>query len=208
MLPESAYTDIQPAKVIHSYVAGITVTHSSTLGIKTEGTHIHRGVGTTSSPVGNELDVGEFIQIDFDSPQVIAYFILGVLYPFGEFGDRVDETAKVNDGMPTAVGKTQLTLSGFDPGASWVNLEIAQDGNPSLEGPRGGGVWQIINPFGATLISTIRFTAPDVDGVSGGSDFDYTIVNVATIPEPANIFLVGTGLLGLAAIGRKKFFKR
>jgi len=33
-------------------------------------------------------------------------------------------------------------------------------------------------------------------------------VPVPFISEPANMFLMGTGLLGLAAIGRRKFFKK
>jgi len=72
-------------------------------------------------------------------------------------------------------------------------------------GGAGGGVYQA---FDLTTIpeESDTFTAPGQNGLSFYSF--YGSDPVAQVPEPATMFLLGSGLIGLAGYGRKKFFKK
>ena len=72
------------------------------------------------------------------------------------------------------------------------------------DGLTDGAVAQtIVAPFGAT-----RLYLGTMDGYGWANNIGSFDVTIAPVPEPSTLLLLGSGLIGLAGYGRKKFFKK
>jgi hypothetical protein len=195
--------------ILNHTTTGATVTQgTAALSLKTTPIIGTVGVGTKSGYVDGEIDnsaagaiSNEWIRITFDTPQFINDIKVAFLYPCGQYGDLVNEKAKILTNLDTQyLQATGFTSATWDGSGTVNNLEKAQDGY--------GGVWEISNPFIDAPISYIEFRAVKL-GRGDSSDSDYSIVSISTstptVPEPVTMLLVGFGLTGLA--GMRRFIK-
>jgi hypothetical protein len=90
-----------------------------------------------------------------------------------------------------------ITINGFNPIWSPItNIATDTTGTP----PYGMDFFG----FTATGLDTLAFASYNVPGYYYLDDVSVT----AAVPEPATMLLLGSGLIGLAGYGRKKFFRK
>jgi hypothetical protein len=162
------------------------------------------GLGISGLTAG-EIDIGEMFNVSYGVSEVINAIRIVFIFNGPEFDD-VAEIARVtvNGGASYS-----LSVSGtVDNVASWSGIGTVSSCGATTAS--GSGCFDILNPFGNSLVNSLSFTAVAGGaplGGTGSNQSDYAIGSIngaRAVPEPDTIMLLGAGFLGLGLLRRRR----
>jgi hypothetical protein len=122
-----------------------------------------------------------------NTPPTISGLLDQYLFVNNTIDNAIDLWAYTSDNEDPDVALTFSILSNTDPGSG-----------VSIDSSRYIDIYPVTDWIGYSDVSI------QVDDTGGLTDTDTFRVTVSPIPEPTTMLLLGSGILGLAAVGRKK----